>query len=419
MLRKLTDRLSSAAASVLGTEDPKVQRLVGLGFDATRATNALQAANGNVDRAAELLLSNSNASPSDPELSHSTEDATIQRIMQESLHIEQRRQQNDFQEFARASPVRTAAMNKAAEAAARRADGVGVKPLRSNSGGLSTHHPQVKLIPKLQDKTKEEQILRCADRLKASHQAVDTLYRALTAVQKNSNNPKFRKIDKNTVGYQKSVATAPGAEDLLAAMNYRPQGTHTLVLDRAMVDPALLYLGVSALEQTKLTPEYQQSKAKGVFSKTVREIQQLADTSEAEAIARAALMAKCPTEPAEGRGALIQVIVAEDTLRRRFDGDDTLQDVLNWLGSHGTDIPVKILSREWCLVDLNRYPAIPMDCAVNKGHTIQFIGCWPSGKLEVLPSTEEWREGSRMVANGRAGSSRGLGSAPSDLVYQS
>ena len=413
MFRRLTERLSSA---VLG-EDPKVQRLVAMGFDAPSAANALEACNGNVDRAAELLLSST--PPTTATTAQSDEEATLQRIMQESYQMEQQRRK----------PTRTAAMNKAAQAAERRSAGertttpttttrpVARPTVRTTSGGLSAHHPDVKLIPKLQDKSTEEQILRCADRLKSSPQAVDTLYRALTAVQQNPENAKFRKIDKTTAGYQRSLANAPGAEDLLSAMNYRPHGTQSLVLDRGMVDPALLYLGVSALEQTKATSEYKQGKAKIAFAKQVLEIQQLANSSEAEAIQRAALMAKCPTEPAEGRGALMQVVFADETLRRRFDGDDTLQDVLNWLGAHGTPIPEKLQSREWSLVDLNRYPVIPIDCEANQHQTLQFLGCWPSGRLEVLASDEEWRLG--FVANVKAGSSRGLGSAPSDVVYQS
>ena len=429
MFRKLTDRLSSAASNVLGTEDPNVQRLVQMGFDAPSARNALEASGGNVDRAAELLLSSgagassmitTAATPAATTSSHhSSEEETLRRVVEESYRMEQERQtKNDTAAAtttttkASRKAVRTAAMSKAALAAEQRANGV-----VSAKVGLSHTHPDIKLIPKLQDKSKEEQVLRCADRLKSSPQAVDTLYRALTAVQKDPDNPKFRKIDKTTAGYQRSLVNAPGAEDLLKAMNYRVHGTQSLMLDRGMVDPALLYLGVSALEQTKLTDEYKQSKAKIAFAKTIQQVRHSADASEAEAIKRAALMAKCPTEPAEGRGALVQVIMAEETVRRRFDGDDTLQDILHWLGGHGSVIPEKIMSREWSLVDLNRYPMAPIDCQANQHHTLQYIGCWPSGRLEVLPSEEEWKERGEVVA--RAGSSRGLASAPNDVVYNS
>merc|ERR1712137_855006 len=97
-------------------------------------------------------------------------------------------------------------------------------------------------------------------------------------------------------------------------------------------------------------------------------------------------------------------------IKRRFDGDDTLQDVINWLGGHGSAIPNKLLSREWCLVDKNRYPVSPIDCEVNKDKTLQYIGCWPSGKLEVRASPVSWLDGSDDEMD--MGSSRGLGAAP-------
>jgi len=429
MFRRLTDRISSAASSVLGSSDPNVATLTAMGFDEQAAVQALAATNGDVDRAAELLIAQGPFPPS--QAMNNTEDEQLQRAVQESLDLEERRRAQ-----------RTAAMNKAAEAAEIRAatrsqtkpvrkqqqltstqTGVKVIPkvqtassVPKKSGvrqqGLAETHPDVKVIPKLQDKSKEEQVVRCADRLKSSYAAVDTLHRALTAVFFDPDNPKFRKIDKTTAGYQRSVSNAPGAEDLLRAMNYRSHGPNALVLDRAMVDPALLYLGISALEQTRLTPEYKQAKQKAAFAKTVAEIRGSDD--EQEAIQRSAFMSKLPTQHTDGRGALMSVVIADDVIRRRFDGDDMLQDILNWLGAQGSVIPDKILSREWSLIDTNRYPLTPIDCVANQHNTLQYIGCWPSGRLELVPSSEEWMSGS--ARDFHRGDSRGLGSAPSDAL---
>ena len=432
MFRKLKSKLSEAASSVFGAEDPKVHQLVAMGFDAPSATNALEATNGNVDRAAELLLGapSSTSAPTATSQRQETEEETLQRVMQESMQLEQQQP---------ARPGRTAAMSRAAQAAERRAAEMDGKwgnqtntkrkkktaaasaaapafqpqpQIRTNSVGLSAHHPKVKIIPKLQDKSKEEQILRCADRLKAHSAAVDTLHRALSAVQNDPDNAKFRKIETTTAGYQRTLANAPGAQDLLKAMNYHSYGT-ALMLDRPMVDPALLYLGISALEQTRLTTEYQEAKRKADFAKAILAIKK--DTAN-DAAERAELLRKCPSEPAEGSGAWMQVTVADETYKRRFDGDDTLQDVLNWLGGNvTTTIPTRLLSREWSLVDVNRYPATPVDCAANLNHTLQYLGCWPSGRLEVTPSTEEWMQSVTM--DSKPGSSRGLGSAPAEVVY--
>jgi len=169
-------------------------------------------------------------------------------------------------------------------------------------------------------------------------------------------------------------------------------------------------LGISALECAQDTIKYK-------FEKDVKAIQIMAsNSSETERIQRAAYISECPSEPTPGRGALMQVRIANETVRRRFDGDDVLNDVLNWIGGHGSIIPDKILSREWCMVDLNRYPVAPIDCATNKGKTLQYIGCWPSGILEIRPSSDEWKQHGYNGDIEMMGSSRGLGSAPTEVL---
>lgn len=282
------------------------------------------------------------------------------------------------------------------------------------SGGLTTHHPDVKVPKRMADKTKEEQLMRCADRLKPYPFAVDTLLVALQAVRKDPSNERYRKVDKTTVGYNNTLKDKPGAEDMLLAMNFRPHGVNELRLDRSMVDDALLYLAISALEKARESEEYKENKAKARFIRELNQIRRGGDNSEAEAIRRAEFMAKVVSEPAGGSGALIQLTLGEDVVRRRFDGDDVLQDVANWIGGHGSAIPDKLASRDWCLVDINRYPPTPIDTQKNAERTLQYIGCWPSGRLEVQPSSDEWKKGSNPDLKG---SSRGLGSAPTSELH--
>ena len=283
-------------------------------------------------------------------------------------------------------------------------------PNSNNSNSSAKHkpltsHPKVQVPTKLQDKTKEEQLLRCADRMKSYPRAVDTLYIVLTSIQKDPDNDKYRKIDKNNA----PSLSSPGAEDMCLAMNFVKRNPTTLVLLRDRVDPALLYLGISALDATRQTPEYVDAKRELQFQKAVRAMFSQSDSSEAEAIARATFMAKAPAEPSDGRGALVQVKIADETVRRRFDGDDTLDCILNWLGGHASGIPSKVLSREWSLVDINHYPRAPIDCEENQNKTIQYIGCWPSGRLEIVPSTQAWHQDKKLDV--KPGSSRGLGAA--------
>jgi hypothetical protein len=471
MFRRLAD-MASAAVSGGGhaSADENVQQLQAMGFSASQARQALASTGGNVERAAELILSGTMTSPEVVDVT-GDDDVRLQNALEESRQSEEQRLYRQAQEASIAQNYRIAAGNRAAQAAAQRAAAAAAaaasnnrtnapvhfkrtqakKPFKQESNkpaatkktapsvpqptpatishenptkvaktphvGVSRHHPNVKLPAKFQDKSKEEQVLRCANRLKPYPLAVDTLYRALTAIQQDPSNAKFRKIDKTTRGYKRSLESVPGAEALLLAMNFQTHGAYSLVLERSWVDQALLYLGISALEGAKESEEYKEAKAKLAFQQEIAEIQRLSNASEAEAIRRAEFMAKCPSEPTGGRGALMQVVISDETtIRRKFDGDDVLRDVLNWIGGHGSVIPEKILSREWCVVDINRFPIAPMDCELNLDKTLQYIGCWPSGRLELRPSPQTWKKDGNQ-GQVLMGSSRGLAAAPTEAMH--
>lgn len=491
MFRKFHDRVTAAAsAAIFGStaaasvEESNLQRLVALGFSESQATSALQQADGNVDRAAELLLvshptpratatatttANTAAGFDWTRESNGDEDAdaTLQRVLDQSL-----------QEHLR--PQRTAAMNKAEEAAVRRAAATTTnttktagKPKRPSATSiLSTlpksaatttptntttalipkrasevdlllhHHPAVKLIPKLQDKSVEEQILRTADRMKNYPAAVDTLYKVLTAIYRDPDSEKFRTIDTTTAGYQRSVANVPGASDFFGAMQFeasagvgvgvRDDNHRTLqnppallVLPRPLYDPALVYLGVSALEQVRQTPEYTSAKEQWRLVRDLAAIlhhHAAAHVTPDDARGMAAYLAQCPAEPAPGRGAFVQVQWLPDgTVRRRFDSDDTVRDVLHWLagtlwGRAGWDR----LCRDppsWCLVDVNHAQRAVIDVQTQMDCTLQSMGCWPSGRLQVQPVLSSrnhlGKENNTEMYGVTGGLSRGLASGTS------
>ena len=424
MFRKLRERLTDAANAVMGTDDEQgVQALQSMGFSATDARMALANTNGNLDRAAELLLASGSIPSSSPpppmptyNNNHQTDtDSALNQALQESLqaaNAEEARQLEAAQKesAAQKKPLPSAAASRAGQAAVLRA-AAGAAPFTANKSTVCAHHPEVKVPKRLQNKPKEEQLLRCADRMKSFPRAVDTIYIALTSIQKDPDNDKFRKIDKTTAGYQRSLANAPGAEDMFKAMNFTSRGKDALVLSRDRVDPALLYLGISALETTQQTPEYKEGKQMLLFEKQLRSMFDSSDISEQDAIKRANYMSKCPSEPTGGRGALISVKIGSDRepFRRKYDGDDTLEDVLNWLGGVAPDIPDKLMTREWSLIDLNRYPIAPTDCEEDRNKTLQYLGLFPSGRLEIVPSSEAWQATKSLDV--KAGSSRGLGAA--------
>jgi len=458
----------------------KLKTLTDMGFNSSQAEYALDACDGNIERATNFLLSgnassnnNDQSQPSrhaavdtdTPRTSYNdvvgTEEEQLQRAVAESLmaatttttaglSLNSSGGRNNRTEQRNVS----AAALKAGQAAAVRAEnanrrfGANGKVLCkkekqstslgrnneistsssnayvANSTGsiasktkrISKHHPNVKIPVQMKDKSKEEQILRCTKRLAPYPLAVDTLLRAFMFIRQNPDEDKYRRINRSTVGFQQALEGKPGAMDLLQAVNFvsRPSSMD-LTLDRSRVDMALLYLGISALEKTRESDEYISAKQMISFQKELKIIQSGSQTAETEEVLkRAKLISKLPSEPTGGAGALMQISLGDEKIMRRFDGDDILRDVMHFIGGHGSAIPEKVISREWCLVDLNRYPVVPIETDVCLDKTLQFIGCWPSGRLEVRPSSTKWRE-SKETAE-KMGSSRGLGAAPSSSL---
>uniref|UniRef100_A0A7S3V3X8 UBA domain-containing protein n=1 Tax=Chaetoceros debilis TaxID=122233 RepID=A0A7S3V3X8_9STRA len=435
----------------------KVQTLEQMGFQKSIAENALDASNGNLEQATNLLLS-SNLGSNDSAPSRSapasqptpstnanananaqqnSEEAQLSRAIQESLQTTSNNN-NHSDNFKSAASIRAgqAAATRAKNASRKfGANGkvipkkqstlssasnpktkttvsmsTGNSQLTSTEAKFAAEHPGVKIPKKLKDHSKLQQIMRCTKRLASHALAVDTLIIALRHIRNDPDNDKYRKINKSTAGYKRVLEDKPGVMDLLKAMNfYERHATMDIVLERSSVDHALLYMGISALEEVRETEDYLSAKRQIAFLREVKKIQDGANVSEDdEVVKRAEFISKCPTEPTGGAGALLQVKIGEEMISRRFDGDDIVNDIVNWIGGHGSAIPSMIMSRDWSLVDLHRYPVAEIDTELNMDRTLQYIGCWPSGKLEIRPSTTQWKE--ERVTSGD-GSSRGLGAA--------
>eukprot|EP00970_Alexandrium_tamarense_P000534 scaffold67_cov192-Alexandrium_tamarense.AAC.20 len=334
---------------------------------------------------------------------------------------QQKKQKNKQQ------PRSAAAVNAGKAAAARTNNN-----LTTSKATLDHTHPNVKIPEKLQNKSKEEQIMRCVNRVKPHVMAVDTLLRVLTSVRSSPNTVKFRTIDRSNANYVAHVRDKPGAEDLLLAMNYR-RVQNELRLEKHLVDDALLYLGISALEQMRESEEYKEGKKWRAFHAEMRRVatqsgshamQQDGMTAN-ETDVRLEFLSKCPKEPPEGRGAVMNVYLGEENekieggyVSRRFDGDDTLDDAMNWLGGcYGRELLDKIKTREWCLCDLNRYPKLPLDVEKHGNKTLQYLGLFPSGKMGVRLSEDSWKDGDDAVGLDVHGSARGLGAASRLMLH--
>jgi glycerol-3-phosphate cytidylyltransferase-like family protein len=478
VFKRLTQALTTAGNTVLYGSDQaeKIRQLEAMGFHADRARHALNACENNVERAAELLLLGGDGTadmpidvddlPSAPSTrvrnignSNEGQHVAAHNDEQMRLAIEASLATNQAEESRNIRQAETASMNSVAKKPAPRSAPVKInrtiatqkttiKPAPRSAAAINAGkaaaartnqltpskktldhtHPNVKLPEKLSNKSKEEQIMRCANRLKPHVMAVDTLIRVLISVRNSPENIKFRTIDRTNANYVEHVRDKPGAEDLLLAMNYR-RIKNELRLERHLVDPTLLYLGISALEQMRSSEEYLEAKKWRAFHAEMKRVSRGNGShdmqngmTEVETEIRLGFLQKCPKEPPEGRGAIMNVYLGDEKEKiegghasRRFDGDDTLQDVLNWLGGcYGVELIEKLHSREWCLCDLNRYPISPLDVEKHCSKTIQYLGLFPSGKLGVRLSEDEWKEGGSVNIHGSA---RGLGAASRSMLH--
>jgi hypothetical protein len=247
---------------------------------------------------------------------------------------------------------------------------------------------------------------------------VDTLLKSLKQLQQHPNDSKFQTIDTSSAGFQKSsLNDVPGVLDYFKAMNYVPSYNNPKVLQFGMLDPATLYLGISALEQVQQTSkDYMTKKASMAFDEELEQILSLADRDMTEAIKRSEFLSKCPSEPTTG-GSWMTVELGstntKKTIKRKFDSDDTLEDVLHWLGGHGSTIPEKLVSNEWHLVNRNHANSPPYHVSDLQSKTLQYIGCFPSGRLAIVPATVTAQNTSQQRMPSQ---SRGLGAAPMEAL---
>jgi hypothetical protein len=278
--------------------------------------------------------------------------------------------------------------------------------------------------------------------------SIDTLHRTLVAVRTHPTEIKYRTIDRNNINYIKYIKNVPGAEELLLVMNYRLLlKDNVLQLDYQFVDDALLYLGISALEMARTRQEYIIGKKLYNFQKDMIRIGSTSSSNsvtmtENETYIRLNYMSKCPREP-KGGGTRIDVYLGNSTnenecsndttglhVHRRFDGDDTLEDVLNWLGGcYGSELLDKLKggvvgdsSSEgrgvWCLCDLNTVLSpTPFDVVKHQRKTLQYLGLFPSGKLGIRLSDDSWKDGGNELDSNISSSARGLGAASRSMLY--
>lgn len=420
MFRRLANRVNDAVSNATsslssssnsGEGDSRVSELAAMGFREAEAMHALRLANGDMTRATEWLLSHGspvgsagnpitiqpNSTTAAMETASAQEDNELQLAIQASLKTEQ-------QDKTKQRRQQSAASKNAGRAAVSRLTTKTTGPKKD----LANTHPKVRMPKRLSQHDKEEIIMRCANRVAPHSLSVDTLLRSLKTVQGNPSNRKYHTVDTNSAMFQRSLS-APGVLDFLLAVNFHPNYNNHKVLTLSHFDAAAFYLGISALEQIQQnSTDYKKSKALRVFQKDLASVLSEKSAAAEELSARTKFLSMLPSEPTQGGSQItVEYGVALNTtantmteatttplnkITRGFDHDDTLDDVIHWLGGQATGISEKLENGEWKLVDRNRqgleedYHFFKLDLNELRDQTLQRVGCWPSGRLAIVPA---------------------------------
>lgn len=239
-------------------------------------------------------------------------------------------------------------------------------------------------------RTREERICKCALALATTPDALDILHLSLTKALQQPHVEKYRKVSVEQGVFKERVASrnASGVE-LLHAVGFEPMYGH-LVLQKH--DPALLRHALVALDGARLTPEYMDRHAQIQFAAAGAQARKQAAEQDAAAAAarRAAFAAKVPREPPEGGDgrestAVITVKVGDDSVActRRFNSDDTLDDLCNYVRSLRS-APSGAMRVE----NVTTRPARLFDLGKEGSCSLYALDLWPRGKVLVTSATQ-------------------------------
>lgn len=269
---------------------------------------------------------------------------------------------------------------------------------------LRKYHPEAvkNLPPMLIEKTVNEQIARCLDRMKIYPNTIDTLLNIIHTLYNNSNNIKYHTIPTSSITYQKYVQNIPGAISFLLIMGYEER---LQILQLKKFDPVIIQKGINEIHNLQQTSnEYQYEKQWSIFHKEIQNIwkqyQEGVQNNNNDTEQPILPSQLPPPEPTDQYGcSYIQIqlgkVDSNMSIRRMFHSDDTLLDIYHWIAyTLGPIVWNKLLqSNEWFINNrinsLSKSSASLPSYEQSKYITLQSIGLWPSGKLQIRPHIEQ------------------------------
>ena len=396
--------------------NPNVVSLMALGFGAAEAEAALAAHHNSVERAAETLFAAPGAGA--PTSAPAPAPAPAPRAPAPAP------QPSEGEQLARAlAESRTQARSDALAAAERRRlmqepPRAAAAPRRAGQhGGTVAAMAPAPARPRAAAPASREQRVRAAvSQLEDSPQALDVLAKMLAQLHHDPRSAKYRQVSLANANFATVVASANGALELLRALGFGPAqhtpgrggsaggasrgGGTTLLLPDELLDVALVCVAKELLEAA------QRGSRRYLMAKEAAELELAlgASTNDANAIARRhkeALRARLPPEPPHGQaGTTLVSVVTEgiearrsamapaaagtssgDSLRRRFEADHTLAQVVRFIDS--SEAVAGRTFADFQLVDHQMFPPRVLE-REDAGKTLQSLGMWPAANLQLL-----------------------------------
>lgn len=237
--------------------------------------------------------------------------------------------------------------------------------------------------PRASALTPEARIHKAAASLARLPDALNILHASIGKALAEPHNERFRKVNVSRgVFYERVASRGSAGVELLYAVGYEPMHGH-LVLQRH--DACLLQAALRALEATRETSAYREAKA-ALDGEAARR-QAAAKDEAADRARRAAHLAKVPAEPTAGDGSASACVItikvgANDTAwRRRFNSEDTLEDLMHFIRSlEGVpDEPAELV-----VTNVTTRPPTKLDAVAQRNASLYALDLWPVSHVRVV-----------------------------------
>jgi hypothetical protein len=207
---------------------------------------------------------------------------------------------------------------------------------------------------------------------------------SLGRVLDNPESEKFRRVNPQNPAFARTVGATPGGVEFLMAVGYEALHGQLVLQSR---DPALLWIGKAALEAVRASAAY-------LGAKEAIQVEQALGLSKQEyatedAARRATYAKRVPAEPPEGAAgnALLcfHLVDGSTQVWRRFEAENTLEDVVNYSRSLPGTPMEGAASRPLRLSNVTMAPYKPLDVDTQLGLTLQSLDLWPTGHVKIEP----------------------------------